>query len=104
MMRNELPYAPPVNGRWYKIFLENDNGNIKETSNDIDIELTTSEKSFALYVNNKYKMLNYIIDPVLENAGYCNIDIIYNSGKCGIFFTDNTVIDNLTLYLYCVRL
>lgn len=24
MMRNDLPYEPPVNGRWYKIFIEID--------------------------------------------------------------------------------
>ena len=105
MMRNDLPYAPPVNGRWYKIFLENNNGKIKKTSSDIEVDIVSYEKNFRVLVNDKYIITNYILSPVLEKANEdCVITSVYNRGRAGINFSNINLIDNLTLYLYCVRL
>lgn len=104
MMRNDLPYAPPVNGRWYKIFLENDNGTIKKTDSDIPCNIEQYEKTFYLFIDENYKMLEYMLDSVLEKTGSCDTRLQFYDGKYTITFSNIDAIDNLTIYAYCVRL
>lgn len=105
MMRNDLPYAPPVNGRWYKIFLENDNGAVKITTKDIDCRISLlPETGFILIIDKKYKMLSYMIEPVLNLIDdVCTVKLEYYRGECNIEFDKTQSIDNLTIYVYCVR-
>lgn len=104
MIRNDLPYAPPVNGRWYKIFLENDNGTIKKTLADINCTISVSDKILAVYIDAKYKLLSYIIDPTLSGeSGSCNVNLRYTQNRCGITFSNIDLITDLIIYIYCVR-
>lgn len=103
MIRNDLPYAPPVNGRWYRFFLENDNGKIKKTYNDLPYEVNQYEKTFYVFINEEYRMIDYIIDGVLEKTGVCDIRLQYSNGKTGLTFTNIDAIDTITIYAYCVR-
>lgn len=105
MMRNDLPYAPPVNGRWYKIFIEIDETSFKITTSDIECSVDMSN-SPTLFIDKKYKMLTYIIDATLNTTGDCYIATLYRNGQCGILFslgTPESAIDNFTVYAYCVR-
>lgn len=103
MMRNDLPYAPSVNGRWYKIFLENDAGTIKITHTDIICYVYSSEKQFGLYVNEDFTIIDFMIKSVVNSTGSCNINRRYLNGRDGILFSNVDVIDNLTIYVYCER-
>lgn len=106
MMRSDLPYAPPVNGRWYKVFLENDKGLVKITTSDIDCKIIKlPESGFLLAIDKKYKLLTYMIEPVLNlgDTGVCTVKLEYSDGECVIDFDHTEPIDNVTLYVYCVR-
>lgn len=105
MMRNDLPYAPPVNGRWYKIFIEIDGLEFKITTSDIECSFDKRNSPMIL-IDKKYKMLTYIIDATLNTTGNVFCGTIYHNGQCGIMFNSDTsdfAIDNFTIYAYCVR-
>lgn len=103
MMRNDLPYAPPVNGRWYKIFLENDNNSLKVTSKDIDCFINMSNNLVGVYIKDKrIHILNLCIDASITNVN-CGVQRSFINGSQGIIFSDINAIDTLTLYFYGVR-
>lgn len=107
MTRNDLPYAPPVNGRWYKIFLETDNdGKAKITSSDIEVIIDQNNESVTLAFDRKFRVINYIIDPILtsQTSSICKINLAYSSETFLIDITNIYAIDNCNLYVYCVRL
>ena len=107
MTRNDLPYAPPVNGRWYKIFLETDNnGKAKITSSDIEVILDQNNESVTLAFDRKFRVIDYIMDPFLtpQTSTVCEIKLGYSTGTFLIDITNIYAIDNFNLYVYCVRL
>lgn len=104
MIRNDLPYAPPVNGRWYKIFLENDDGTIKVTSTDIICDVYTSEKQFGIYIENGFTIIDFMMKSILNQTGNCNVYRRFLNGREGILFSNVDAIDNLTIYVYCERI
>lgn len=107
MTRNDLPYAPPVNGRWYKIFVETDNdGKAKITSSDIEVIIDQQSENVTLAFDRKFRVITYIIDPILtsQDSSICEINLVYSSGTFLMDITNIYAIDNFNLYVYCVRL
>lgn len=107
MISNDLPYAPPVNGRWYKIFLETDNeGKAKITTSDIDVIIDQQNEVVNLAFDRKFRVIDYIIDPILtqESSTVCEVNLLYTSGTFLMKLTNILAIDNFNLYVYCVRL
>lgn len=104
MIRNDLPYAPPVNGRWYKIFLENDAGTIKVTSTDIICDVYTSEKKFGIYIKSGFTIIDFMMKSILNQVESCDIYRRFLNGREGILFSNVDAIDNVIIYVYCERI